>query len=168
MKYFYYLSFIFVLYVFPRLILEFDLRTKEGSGLLLYMARINHADFVSIQVSSHCISFQICHLFSLPSFLSVFETVERLILFVCLTQDILTMSFLHVPIDQRGTSLSGIRSRQRKYIWLRPLLHQWWELAQGGAVHCSSTHSLLDSSIHDRIIGYLRVCVVKLLKPYQI
>lgn len=34
-----------------RLILEFDLRTKEESGLLLYMARINHADFVSLQVS---------------------------------------------------------------------------------------------------------------------
>lgn len=34
-----------------RLILEFELRTKEESGLVLYMARINHADFVSIQVS---------------------------------------------------------------------------------------------------------------------
>ncbi|XP_023808537.1 laminin subunit alpha-2 isoform X2 [Oryzias latipes] len=33
-----------------RLILEFDLRTKEQSGLVLYMARINHADFVSIQI----------------------------------------------------------------------------------------------------------------------
>ena len=37
--------------VYFRLILEFDVRTKEESGLLLYMARINHADFVSIQVS---------------------------------------------------------------------------------------------------------------------
>lgn len=36
-----------------RLILEFELRTKEESGLVLYMARINHADFVSIQVSVH-------------------------------------------------------------------------------------------------------------------
>uniref|UniRef100_A0AAQ5WZ67 Basement membrane-specific heparan sulfate proteoglycan core protein n=1 Tax=Amphiprion ocellaris TaxID=80972 RepID=A0AAQ5WZ67_AMPOC len=31
-----------------RLILEFDLRTKEESGLVLYMARINHADFVCL------------------------------------------------------------------------------------------------------------------------
>uniref|UniRef100_A0A8C8DYG7 Basement membrane-specific heparan sulfate proteoglycan core protein n=1 Tax=Oryzias sinensis TaxID=183150 RepID=A0A8C8DYG7_9TELE len=31
-----------------RLILEFDLRTKEQSGLVLYMARINHADFVCL------------------------------------------------------------------------------------------------------------------------
>lgn len=37
-------------FVYLRLILEFELRTKEESGLLLYMARINHADFVSIQV----------------------------------------------------------------------------------------------------------------------
>lgn len=37
-----------------RLILEFELRTKEESGLVLYMARINHADFVTIQVSTHC------------------------------------------------------------------------------------------------------------------
>lgn len=42
------------MFVFLRLILEFDLRTKEESGLLLYMARINHADFVSIQVSLPC------------------------------------------------------------------------------------------------------------------
>uniref|UniRef100_A0A8C7Z8U8 Basement membrane-specific heparan sulfate proteoglycan core protein n=1 Tax=Oryzias sinensis TaxID=183150 RepID=A0A8C7Z8U8_9TELE len=33
---------------FFRLILEFDLRTKEQSGLVLYMARINHADFVCL------------------------------------------------------------------------------------------------------------------------
>nr|XP_040016239.1 laminin subunit alpha-2 isoform X3 [Gasterosteus aculeatus aculeatus] len=32
------------------LILEFELRTKEDSGLVLYMARINHADFVAIQI----------------------------------------------------------------------------------------------------------------------
>ncbi|XP_008282807.1 laminin subunit alpha-2 isoform X2 [Stegastes partitus] len=32
------------------LTLEFELRTKEASGLVLYMARINHADFVSIQM----------------------------------------------------------------------------------------------------------------------
>ncbi|KAK7907203.1 hypothetical protein WMY93_015815 [Mugilogobius chulae] len=31
--------------------LEFELRTKEDSGLVLYMARINHADFVTIQVT---------------------------------------------------------------------------------------------------------------------
>lgn len=37
-----------------RLILEFELRTKELSGLVLYMARINHADFVSIQVWLLC------------------------------------------------------------------------------------------------------------------
>ena len=36
--------------VFPRLIMEFELRTTEDSGLVLYMARINHADFVTIQV----------------------------------------------------------------------------------------------------------------------
>lgn len=30
--------------------MEFELRTKEESGLVLYMARINHADFVTIQV----------------------------------------------------------------------------------------------------------------------
>lgn len=35
----------------PRLILEFDVRTKEDSGLLLYMARVNHADFVAVQVT---------------------------------------------------------------------------------------------------------------------
>lgn len=40
--------------VFLRLILEFELRTKEESGLVLYMARINHADFVTIQVSIYC------------------------------------------------------------------------------------------------------------------
>lgn len=34
--------------------MEFELRTKEDSGLLLYMARINHADFVTIQVSEPC------------------------------------------------------------------------------------------------------------------
>lgn len=43
-----------------RLVFEFDLRTKEESGLVLYMARINHADFVAIQVlyfiSSHSLS----------------------------------------------------------------------------------------------------------------
>lgn len=38
------------MFVYLRLILEFELRAKEESGLLLYMARINHADFVSIQV----------------------------------------------------------------------------------------------------------------------
>uniref|UniRef100_A0A8C4I4G9 Basement membrane-specific heparan sulfate proteoglycan core protein n=1 Tax=Dicentrarchus labrax TaxID=13489 RepID=A0A8C4I4G9_DICLA len=32
-----------------KLILEFQLRTQEESGLVLYMARINHADFVTIQ-----------------------------------------------------------------------------------------------------------------------
>uniref|UniRef100_A0A7N8XDG1 Laminin subunit alpha-2 n=1 Tax=Mastacembelus armatus TaxID=205130 RepID=A0A7N8XDG1_9TELE len=31
-----------------RLILEFELRTQEESGLILYMARINHADFVCL------------------------------------------------------------------------------------------------------------------------
>lgn len=41
-------------FVFLRLILEFELRSKEESGLLLYMARINHADFVAIQVCLPC------------------------------------------------------------------------------------------------------------------
>uniref|UniRef100_A0A8C3AWG7 Laminin subunit alpha-2 n=1 Tax=Cyclopterus lumpus TaxID=8103 RepID=A0A8C3AWG7_CYCLU len=41
-----------------RLILEFELRTKEESGLVLYMARINHADFVTIQV---CLGYDLGH-----------------------------------------------------------------------------------------------------------
>ncbi|XP_068198951.1 laminin subunit alpha-2 isoform X1 [Antennarius striatus] len=46
-----------------RLILEFDLRTKEESGLVLYMARINHADFVSIQVKEGqvCLGYDLGH-----------------------------------------------------------------------------------------------------------
>ncbi|KAM6964872.1 laminin subunit alpha-2 [Aplochiton taeniatus] len=33
-----------------RLIIEFDLRTEADSGLVFYMARVNHADFVTIQI----------------------------------------------------------------------------------------------------------------------
>ncbi|XP_032440521.1 laminin subunit alpha-2 isoform X2 [Xiphophorus hellerii] len=46
-----------------RLILEFELRTKELSGLVLYMARINHADFVSIQIKEGqaCLGFDLGH-----------------------------------------------------------------------------------------------------------
>ncbi|XP_055362116.1 laminin subunit alpha-2 isoform X2 [Betta splendens] len=46
-----------------RLILEFDLRTKEESGLVLYMARINHADFVSIQIKDGqvCLGYDLGH-----------------------------------------------------------------------------------------------------------
>ncbi|XP_074541079.1 laminin subunit alpha-2 [Halichoeres trimaculatus] len=46
-----------------RLIIEFELRTKEGSGLVLYMARINHADFVSIQIKSGqtCLGYDLGH-----------------------------------------------------------------------------------------------------------
>lgn len=33
-----------------RLIIEFELRTTAESGLVFYMARINHADFATIQV----------------------------------------------------------------------------------------------------------------------
>ncbi|XP_034018533.1 laminin subunit alpha-2 isoform X2 [Thalassophryne amazonica] len=46
-----------------RLILEFELRTKEESGLVLYMARINHADFVSIQIKNGqvCLGYDLGH-----------------------------------------------------------------------------------------------------------
>ncbi|KAM6915637.1 laminin subunit alpha-2 isoform 2-T2 [Xenentodon cancila] len=46
-----------------RLILEFQLRTKEQSGLVLYMARINHADFVSIQIKDGqvCLGYDLGH-----------------------------------------------------------------------------------------------------------
>ncbi|XP_055005634.1 LOW QUALITY PROTEIN: laminin subunit alpha-2 [Boleophthalmus pectinirostris] len=46
-----------------RLILEFELRTKEDSGLVLYMARINHADFVSIQIKKGqvCLGYDLGH-----------------------------------------------------------------------------------------------------------
>ncbi|XP_061742141.1 laminin subunit alpha-2 isoform X4 [Nerophis ophidion] len=46
-----------------RLILEFELRTKEESGLVLYMARINHADFVSIQIQKGqvCLGYDLGH-----------------------------------------------------------------------------------------------------------
>uniref|UniRef100_A0A6Q2ZGJ1 Basement membrane-specific heparan sulfate proteoglycan core protein n=1 Tax=Esox lucius TaxID=8010 RepID=A0A6Q2ZGJ1_ESOLU len=36
--------------VFFRLIMEFELRTTAESGLVFYMARINHADFATVQV----------------------------------------------------------------------------------------------------------------------
>uniref|UniRef100_A0A7N8XYS2 Laminin subunit alpha-2 n=1 Tax=Mastacembelus armatus TaxID=205130 RepID=A0A7N8XYS2_9TELE len=48
-----------------RLILEFELRTQEESGLILYMARINHADFVCLGYdlghgnTSGCVPFSI-------------------------------------------------------------------------------------------------------------
>uniref|UniRef100_A0A8D0CUX2 Laminin subunit alpha-2 n=1 Tax=Sander lucioperca TaxID=283035 RepID=A0A8D0CUX2_SANLU len=46
-----------------RLILEFELRTKEESGLVLYMARINHADFVTIQIKDGqvCLGYDLGH-----------------------------------------------------------------------------------------------------------
>uniref|UniRef100_A0A8C6UKU4 Basement membrane-specific heparan sulfate proteoglycan core protein n=1 Tax=Neogobius melanostomus TaxID=47308 RepID=A0A8C6UKU4_9GOBI len=46
-----------------RLILEFELRTKESSGLVLYMARINHADFVTIQIKEGqvCLGYDLGH-----------------------------------------------------------------------------------------------------------
>lgn len=46
-----------------RLILEFELRTKEESGLVLYMARINHADFVAIQIKDGqvCLGYDLGH-----------------------------------------------------------------------------------------------------------
>ncbi|XP_056283363.1 laminin subunit alpha-2 isoform X4 [Pseudoliparis swirei] len=46
-----------------RLILEFELRTKEESGLVLYMARINHADFVTIQIKDRqvCLGYDLGH-----------------------------------------------------------------------------------------------------------
>lgn len=36
--------------VFLSLTIEFELRTEADSGLVLYMARINHADFATVQV----------------------------------------------------------------------------------------------------------------------
>ncbi|KAM8846710.1 LOW QUALITY PROTEIN: laminin subunit alpha-2 [Synchiropus picturatus] len=46
-----------------KLILEFELRTREEAGLALYMARINHADFVAIQIKSGqvCLSYDLGH-----------------------------------------------------------------------------------------------------------
>ncbi|XP_051908452.1 laminin subunit alpha-2 isoform X2 [Hippocampus zosterae] len=46
-----------------RLVLEFELRTREESGLVLYMARINHADFVSIQIKDGqvCLGYDLGH-----------------------------------------------------------------------------------------------------------
>ncbi|XP_038583653.1 laminin subunit alpha-2-like [Micropterus salmoides] len=46
-----------------KLILEFELRTKEESGLVLYMARINHADFVAIQIKDRqvCLGYDLGH-----------------------------------------------------------------------------------------------------------
>ncbi|TNN46937.1 Laminin subunit alpha-2 [Liparis tanakae] len=46
-----------------RLILEFELRTKEEAGLVLYMARINHADFVTIQIKDRqvCLGYDLGH-----------------------------------------------------------------------------------------------------------
>ncbi|XP_058469730.1 laminin subunit alpha-2 isoform X2 [Solea solea] len=46
-----------------RLILEFELRTEEESGLVLYMARINHADFVTIQIKDGqvCLGYDLGH-----------------------------------------------------------------------------------------------------------
>ncbi|XP_077565326.1 laminin subunit alpha-2 isoform X3 [Stigmatopora nigra] len=46
-----------------RLILEFELRTQEESGLVLYMARINHADFVAIQIKDGqvCLGYDLGH-----------------------------------------------------------------------------------------------------------
>ncbi|CAL8317241.1 unnamed protein product [Merluccius merluccius] len=46
-----------------RLIMEFELRTSEASGLVLYMARINHADFVTIQIKEGqvCLGYDLGH-----------------------------------------------------------------------------------------------------------
>ncbi|KAM7395151.1 hypothetical protein PAMA_006754 [Pampus argenteus] len=46
-----------------RLILELELRTKEESGLVLYMARVNHADFVTIQIKNRqvCLGYDLGH-----------------------------------------------------------------------------------------------------------
>ncbi|CAJ1078287.1 laminin subunit alpha-2 isoform X2 [Xyrichtys novacula] len=46
-----------------RLILEFELRSEQDSGLVLYMARINHADFVSIQIKNGqmCLGYDLGH-----------------------------------------------------------------------------------------------------------
>lgn len=46
-----------------RLKFEFELRTKDSSGLVFYMARINHADFVSIQIKDGqvCLGYDLGH-----------------------------------------------------------------------------------------------------------
>uniref|UniRef100_I3JEL5 Laminin subunit alpha-2 n=1 Tax=Oreochromis niloticus TaxID=8128 RepID=I3JEL5_ORENI len=46
-----------------KLKIEFELRTKESSGLIFYMARINHADFVSIQIKNGqvCLGYDLGH-----------------------------------------------------------------------------------------------------------
>lgn len=46
-----------------RLILELELRTKEETGLVLYMARINHADFVTLQIKDGqvCLGYDLGH-----------------------------------------------------------------------------------------------------------
>lgn len=93
-----------------RLILEFELRTKEESGLVLYMARINHADFVSIQVSVHS-WVSVCT----PQLCTVY----------------LSLLLLCRPADQGGTGVSGLRPRSWKHLWLRSFLHQRRKLAQG-------------------------------------
>lgn len=38
------------MFVLVRLIIEFEMRTGADSGLVFYMARINHADFATIQL----------------------------------------------------------------------------------------------------------------------
>lgn len=35
-----------------RLTIEFEIRTMADSGLLFYMARINHADFATVQIKN--------------------------------------------------------------------------------------------------------------------
>lgn len=38
--------------LFHSLTIEFDVRTEAESGLLFYMARINHADFATVQLKN--------------------------------------------------------------------------------------------------------------------
>lgn len=49
------ISFPFLLFpacLIPRLTIEFEVRTTADSGLLFYMARINHADFATVQIKN--------------------------------------------------------------------------------------------------------------------
>lgn len=45
-------SLLFSLYLISRLTIEFEVRTTADSGLLFYMARINHADFATVQIKN--------------------------------------------------------------------------------------------------------------------
>lgn len=45
-------SLLFPVCLISRLTIEFEVRTTADSGLLFYMARINHADFATVQIKN--------------------------------------------------------------------------------------------------------------------